>query len=60
VYYGVSQISIGPVKGGGGFPSHDDIFPHKVSSRKTSSGRRVFTGKGQHGGVAGITKKNER
>lgn len=56
----MSQISTGPVKRGDSFPTDVDIFPHKVSSRKTWRRRRVFTGEGQHGGVAGITRKNER
>jgi len=59
VDYRTSQISTGAVKRGDGFPRDVDIFPHKVSSRKTSSRRRGFTGKGQYG-IAGITRKNER
>jgi hypothetical protein len=48
------------LKRGDGFPTDVDSFPHKVSSRNNSSRRRVFAGKGQHGGVAGITRKNEK
>ena len=41
----MSQISIGPVKRGGGFPTDDDVFSYKISRRKASSRRRIFTGK---------------